>query len=209
MIVLGIDTSGRYPSAAIHRSGQTTVATTSQLRAHASALPALIEQAAAEADVRVSDVTAVAVARGPGLFTGMRVGLVTASVFGWAADVPVVGVSTLAAVAHRVHCDRPFEVALDARRREVFVQLFSADGLAASAPATTPPADLTDEVPRFVDAGAAEYGLAGELVSTVGLAADIAEVALARWEAGQAQEPATPLYLRRPDVTLPKGSAQP
>lgn len=204
MIVLGIDTSGRYPSAAISHDGRTTVATTPELRAHASALPALIEQACADAGVGIPDVTAIAVARGPGLFTGMRVGLVTASVFGWAADIPVVGVSTLVAVAHRVSCDRDFEVAIDARRREVFVQRFRADGMSVTEPTTAVPSALLDEVPRFIDSGAAEYGLAGTEISTFGLATEIVGVAMNRWQTSTAQEPATPLYLRRPDVTMPK-----
>lgn len=210
MIVLGIDTSGAAASAAIRTDRGVWSAQTDQPRAHAAALPGLIERAVAAAGVPMSDIEGVAVARGPGLFTGMRVGLVTGAVIAEALRLPVAGVSTLAAAALRVvrreHPATDFWVVLDARRREVFAQRFGAAGeplqqpraLAVGSPEIGPVAFRAREL------GA--QGVPGSDLDTSGLAAEVAELAHLRWRAGGAGEPATALYLRRPDTTAPNST---
>ena len=81
-----------------------------------------IEQLLAEARWRAGDVELVAVATGPGSFTGLRIGVTTAKVFAYAAGCQVIGVSTMSAIASRVpqHVTY-FSVILDAHRNELFV----------------------------------------------------------------------------------------
>ena len=201
MIVLGIDSSASTSSAAVVGPGGAAVFGSREPRAHARVLPGLLDDALAAAP---GPVDLVAVSRGPGLFTGMRVGLATASVFGWARGIPVVGVSTLVAVALRAVAGEqpagPFTVALDARRREVFQQAFTQQGDPLGEPAVASPAEVVAEQ-LFADAGALRLGLPAVEIDTADLAREVALVAGARARAGLAQEPATPLYLRRPDVT--------
>ncbi len=74
---------------------------------------------------RAGDVELVAVASGPGSFTGLRIGVATAKAFAYASGCPIVGVHTLSAIAARVPHDVPqFAVVLDAGRGELFVADF-------------------------------------------------------------------------------------
>ena len=170
MKVLGIDTSGMSASAAVLTASTLGIAAATEPRAHARVLPDLIVAAARDAGSDVDAVTHVAVARGPGMFTGMRVGLVAAQMYAMARGLDLAGVSTLQACAHRVLArhspDRTFAVAVDARRREVFLQAF---GPAAEpiGPVTAVPvnevsaaADALDAV-LFVDASMPDVQEAG------------------------------------------------
>lgn len=217
MIVLAVDTSGAAASAAVLGDGVAAVAESSEPRAHARVLPALIAEAAASADVPLPDVTHVAVARGPGLFTGMRVGLVTAQMFALARGLPVAGISTLAAAARRVadrhHPATRFAVLLDARRREVFAAAFDRDGSGLDEPTALPvdgvrgSGGILESIPEsaiYVEAAVALPTMSGVQLPMGGLAAEVAQLARDRWLAGLPQEPATPLYLRRPDTTAAK-----
>ena len=214
MIILAIETSGASASAAVLGEGVSGVADSPLPRAHAQVLPGLIETAAARAGVAREAVTHVAAARGPGLFTGMRVGLVTADMIGLALDLPVVGVSSLAAAARRVQQrhqpTEQFAVLLDARRREVFAQVFDPAGKPVSEPGTL----ALDEVGAaaghgmpagagtiWVDPAAAALGFPGHPLEVSGLAAEVAAVAWQRWQEGAGHEPPTPMYLRRPDTS--------
>jgi tRNA threonylcarbamoyladenosine biosynthesis protein TsaB len=207
VIVLGIDTSGSTSSAALVTAAGAWSACAEEPRSHGRVLPELIESACAQAGVALTDVTHVAVARGPGLFTGMRVGLVSAQMLAMALGLPIAGVSTLEAAAHRVVVidgpQDPFWVLIDARRREVFAQPFDPAGRPAAQPHPLPAsqAALLAEAAVFRDAGAAALGIRGHPLSCEGLAGEVAVVAAQRWRTGQPQEPATALYLRRPDVT--------
>jgi tRNA threonylcarbamoyl adenosine modification protein YeaZ len=213
MCWLGIDTSGAAASAAVVLGERTGAAATSEPRAHAAALPALIEEALDGAGLDLAHVGGIAVARGPGLFTGMRVGLAAGLAFGWARGLPVVGVSTLTAAARRAGTGRGCTVVLDARRREVFAQSFDASGEALGEPVVVRPDALVDALPAaargFPVVADAALRLPPELAAAAsdlaGLALEVALVASARAVLGEPQGPATPLYLRRPDVTVSAG----
>lgn len=217
MIILAIDTSGRAASACVRTPTGAGVAASEEARAHGRVLPALMRQAASSAGVELADITHVAAARGPGLFTGMRVGIVTAEIFALARGIPAAGVSTLHALASRVVAaerpDRPFAVLLDARRREVFAQTFEPSGAPLDEPRALAlagirgpggiSADVADDG-FFIDQAAVPYGLPGHPVRTDGLAAEVAGIARSRWRSGSVAEPLAPLYLRRPDTTAAK-----
>jgi tRNA threonylcarbamoyladenosine biosynthesis protein TsaB len=88
-----------------------------------------IEQVLEQARWRATDVQLVAVASGPGSFTGLRIGVTTAKVFAYATACQVIGVSTMAAIASRVPGDVPrLSVIVDAHRDELFVADFCRAG---------------------------------------------------------------------------------
>ena len=92
----------------------------------------------ADAGVGRHDLTAIAVGTGPGPFTGLRVGLVTARTLALVLEIPVYGVCTLDAIALEAAAGLgqpgPFVVATDARRKEVYLAAYDATGTRVSGP---------------------------------------------------------------------------
>ncbi len=129
MLLLAIDTSGPAVTAAVH-DGTAVRAERSVpgARGHAEQLAPLVELVLADAGADRHALTAVAVGVGPGPYTGLRVGLVTARVLGYALGIDVVGVCSLDAIAFeafgptvtRFGATGGLVVATDARRREVY-----------------------------------------------------------------------------------------
>lgn len=145
---------------------------------------------------------AVVVGTGPGPFTGLRVGLVTAAAMSDAYGIPAYGVCSLDALA-----DGDVVVVTDARRREVYWARYAA-GQRVDGPAVCAPADLPlVSGERLVGAGAALHAGAfdgfalGEPLHPV--MARLVERAAERLLAGAPSDPLTPLYLRRPDAVEP------
>ena len=131
MWVLGIDTAAAATGVCLSRAGGVVAADQAGGREHHSRrLVALIAAVFARADVEPGCLDRIAVVSGPGSFTGLRVGLATANGLGWALARPVIGVSSLAAVAAHYGAAAPEPVVvpvLDARRGEVFVARFERD----------------------------------------------------------------------------------
>src|SRR6476469_7494415 len=127
---------------------------------HGEQLAPLIEQALGQAGIVRQDLTAIAVGVGPGPFTGLRVGLVTARTLGFVLDVPVYGVCSLDALAlEAVETGAvavPFVVATDARRKEVYLAAYDADGSRTSGPAVDRPDAVATDAP-VVGEGALLY----------------------------------------------------
>lgn len=135
MILLAIETATDTVGAALWRDDAGVVERVHVGgRAHAELLAPSIEEVCAASGCRVADIEAVAVDVGPGLFTGLRVGVATAKALAQALSVGVLGVSSLdvlaAAAAARCPTDRPVGVAavIDARRGEVFAAAYRFDG---------------------------------------------------------------------------------
>ena len=122
MNVLAIDTATEQVAVAIGLDGEVRGSVTlAGGRRHAEQLAPAIRSLSRETGVAVSRLTAIAVGIGPGLFTGLRVGVTTAKVMAQALRIPVVGVSSLDLVAYPLrHASRMVVVVLDARRHEVF-----------------------------------------------------------------------------------------
>jgi tRNA threonylcarbamoyl adenosine modification protein YeaZ len=212
VLLLAIDTSTSAIAVALH-DGTNVVAERSTIdaRRHTEHVAPSITAVLAEAGRSASEVTAVAVGVGPGPFTGLRVGMVTAAVFGHARGIPVHGVCSLDALAHEAArggaVAGELVVATDARRKEVYWARYAVEpgrgarrltGPAVDYPATV--ADALDGAP-VVGRGALLYpDLLGPQAGPLDVsAAALAEVALAAAEAG-ASLPVEPLYLRRPDA---------
>src|SRR3954454_938690 len=142
-VLLAFDTATPQVTVALH-DGDDVVAEYSagESMRHGEMLAPGIAEVLARAGAISQDVTAVAVGGGPGPFTGLRVGLVTARTMSLALDVPVYGVCSLdilAAEAVDSGLD-DFLVATDARRKEVYVAAY-AEGRRVSGPAVVKPAD--------------------------------------------------------------------
>jgi tRNA threonylcarbamoyl adenosine modification protein YeaZ len=168
----------------------------------------LAKAALAEIDQRPADLDAVVVGLGPGPFTGLRVGIVTAAALGDGLRVPVHGVPSHDALAAAMHTDRPFLVVTDARRREVYLSEY-AGGVRVRGPEVLRPADVRSDAGAVGGAGAglvAELGL--ELLAPPRpLSAGLVSAAATALLTGAAPGPLTPLYLRRPDAVPPRPRA--
>ncbi|MFD9884921.1 tRNA (adenosine(37)-N6)-threonylcarbamoyltransferase complex dimerization subunit type 1 TsaB [Streptomyces alboflavus] len=213
MLLLALDTATPAVTVALHDGTASfgTVAESSQVdaRRHGELLLPAVDRVLAEAGLGLDAVTDVVVGVGPGPYTGLRVGLMTADTFGLALGVPVHGVCTLDGLAYAAGIeDGPFVVATDARRKEVYWARYEDARTRVSGPAVDRPADIAEQVAGLpaVGAGAALYpdtfgDVRGpEHVSAAALAALAAE----RLAAGEELLEPRPLYLRRPDAQVPK-----
>jgi tRNA threonylcarbamoyladenosine biosynthesis protein TsaB len=126
MLVLGIETSTAVSSVALGtEQGTVGAAQVSRGKGHAEFLVPAIRYIAGEADVQMRSVAGVAVGLGPGLFTGMRVGVATAKSIAQALRIPIVGIPSLDLLAYGVrYTPRLICAAVDARRGEVFTAFY-------------------------------------------------------------------------------------
>ncbi len=192
---------------------------------HAERLVPMIDAVMAKAELGFADIDRLAVTTGPGTFTGTRIGVAAARGLALATGIPVVGASSLAVMAEVAarelaprKADEDLIVAVDARRGEVYVQLFGA----TAADALSPPLLLpVEEAARLgnrkalhaVGSGAAAVAeaamragrrgtaqLAGLLPEATALAALAANIA-------PGKAPVAPLYLRPPDAKPQDGKS--
>ncbi len=130
MNMLAIDTATEACSAALSVDGQTTQQYRIAPREHSHIILPMIEQLLNDAGISVSDIDALAFARGPGSFMGVRIAAGVVQGIGFAHDIPVVPVSTLAAIAQRALSENGASrvlAALDARMHEVYWGAYQAD----------------------------------------------------------------------------------
>jgi tRNA threonylcarbamoyladenosine biosynthesis protein TsaB len=215
--ILAIDASGEACSTALWRHGAVAARRYRQMaRGHAEALMPMVLETMAEGDETLRRLDAVAVSVGPGAFTGIRIGLAAARGIGLAAAIPVIGVTTFAAVAEAVpeKSDGDLMVLLDTKRGDIFVQRFSASRSPIDLPANLTPqsfaASLTTAPVLLAGDGVALVRShlilpANDIRFSAALgpvdAVHVAAVA-ARAIANGSALPARPLYLRAPDVRL-------
>ncbi len=205
-MLLSFDTSSPTVSVAVLEGDEILAELVSEeSMRHGEQLAPLIEQALAAAGATRLDLTAIGVGVGPGPFTGLRVGLVTARTLGFVLDLPVYGVCSLDVLAVEAVAtgavDTPFVVASDARRKEVYLAAYEADATRISGPAVDKPDVVATQAP-VVGEGARLYPEAfpnavGPLRASAGW--------LGRALAGEHVEilDPDPLYLRRPDAEVP------
>ena len=224
MILLAIDTA--TPQVAVAVGDGAAVRGEVRLvggRRHAEQLAPAIRYVCEEAEVRLDQLAAIAVGIGPGLFTGLRVGVTTAKVMAQALRVPVVGVPSLDLVAYPLrHAGRLVVTVLDARRHEVFHARYrpvpggvQREGSYAVGPVRDLVADLeaTGEEVLLAGDGVARYRddladldraeQAGPAFDFPSVAA-LVELASARVEREQFEAPwdVQPMYLRESDAEL-------
>jgi tRNA threonylcarbamoyladenosine biosynthesis protein TsaB len=192
-----------------------TVASSSTVDAlrHGELLAPAIAAALAEAGCSPRDLTKIAVGVGPGPFTGLRVGLVTARTMGEVLGIEVAGVCSLDVLARQSSLQLPVAVATDARRKEIYWALY--DGPAADGsrrrlegPAVDKPAEVAHVLAGLpvIGRGAVLYGEVLGLETTDVIEYPSAEVLALGVATGTLPTVAPdPLYLRRPDVTMSGG----
>jgi tRNA threonylcarbamoyladenosine biosynthesis protein TsaB len=171
-------------------------------------LAPMIAKVLADAGASRADLTAVAVGTGPGPYTGLRVGVVTARVLGAVLGIPVHGVCSLDVIAAAVTppAGREFVVATDARRKEVYWARYAADGRRLEGPLVGPAASVPGATELAVaGAGGTLYPEAfGEILEPgYPSARTLCGIVAAEIAAGRPVLAAEPLYLRRPDAREP------
>lgn len=126
MIVLGIETATQRVGCALGGyEGVLASFHCTRGRRHAETLVPAIDFVCRNARIEMKEISAIAVDVGPGLFTGMRVGVATAKAMAHALRVPMIGLSSLDLLAFPVrHTDRLIAAVIDARRSEVFWALY-------------------------------------------------------------------------------------
>lgn len=130
MKLLALETSAKAVSAAVTEDGVLLAAGyQSTGLTHSRTLMPMVEAMLKNADLAMEDIGAVAVANGPGSFTGIRIGVAAAKGLAFAAGIPAVGVSTLEAMARGLTIwDGLIVCAMDARRGQVYNAVFDAKG---------------------------------------------------------------------------------
>jgi tRNA threonylcarbamoyladenosine biosynthesis protein TsaB len=229
VLILALDTTTRAGSVAVTRHGELiAIVEGDASRTHGERLPAEIEQALKSAQVDARTLDLLAVARGPGAFTGLRIGLAAMQGLAMVHGIPVVGVSALDALAEIAAASIAAPGALvtwmDAQRGEVFSAQFAVEGPGRGwsrqhDPVVATPSAILDALARtsagpfaFAGDGAVRYraaieaALPGSRVSatSVPLAPAIAMLGAREAAAGHAGPPHAlqPLYVRRPDAEL-------
>lgn len=224
MMLLAFDTSMAACSAAVWRPDAGVIAHrfAAMERGHAEALFPMIREVVAEAGTRFADLRAVAVTRGPGSFTGIRVGVAAARGLALATGKPAIAATSLEAIAAGAmrgltpeQAGEPFIVAMDARRGQLYCQQFAGGRAVSDAQVLTPEA-CADTLPHteciVVGSGAAALARAcgSERSVTVvrpGILPDAADLAAVCAERAPESEPLSPLYLREPDAKPQDGFA--
>lgn len=214
MLVLVVDTATPAVTAAVAEVTPTGVVVRAErvrvgARAHAESLVPQIDAVLTEVGAGPGDLAAVVAGVGPGPYTGLRVGLVTAAGLGDALAIPTYGVGSLDAVGAAAGAGRVL-AATDARRREIYWGLYT-DGVPLAEPAVGRPADVAASVAGRVDRAVGEG--ASRYADVLGLpvapepryppAWALATLAAERVLATAPSERLVPLYLRRPDATEP------
>lgn len=216
MNILALDTAQNACSVAVMRThDQSAREFEWRPRGHAEVLASMIERVMGQADMSFNQLDRVAVTVGPGSFTGLRVGIATARGIALAAEIPIIGISSLEAVAANIEQDTkqalPICVMFDARRGEVYVQLFDADVKALSEPCACAPDKVADILPTQetiaigsgVELVSQALGEAQAQMLVPSEALNVPDAAILA-KLAQNKEPqslsAEPLYLRAPDA---------
>lgn len=225
MSILAIDTASSVSSVAVASEGKLQAEVTVEAgRTHSETLLSHIEGALSFAGVERSALTGVAVSIGPGSFTGLRIGLATAKAIAYGLGIPLVGVSTLAALALAVPVPDVHTLALmDAQKGNAYAGLYEwRDGslhevrpvrVAPLAEAIAEAADRGKPVLLTGELAVKKRARLGNLPDNVTLApahlltaraSHVAWLGIARLAAGERDDPMTlePFYIRRSEAEV-------
>ncbi len=227
-VLLALDTSTPAVTVALHDGEKVVVELVRvDARRHTELVAPSVADALAEAGAERGDLSRIVVGVGPGPFTGLRIGLVTARTLGAALGIPVDGVCSLDIVAAAVEADGPFVVVTDARRREVYWAAYEPPSplimsvqqghspanrhdhgrvRRTDGPDVVRPADVATELPA-AGHGARQY--AEHFANRIDPEFPSAATLAVAYAAGAVEfVPPEPMYLRRPDA-LPPGQRKP
>ncbi|MFE5870457.1 tRNA (adenosine(37)-N6)-threonylcarbamoyltransferase complex dimerization subunit type 1 TsaB [Streptomyces roseifaciens] len=213
MLLLALDTATPAVTVALH-DGDKVIAESRQVdaRRHGELLLPAVDRVLGEAGRKLDAVTDIVVGVGPGPYTGLRVGIVTAATFGAALGVPVRGLCSLDGLAYaagQAGLEGEFVVATDARRKEVYWARYADARTRVTEPSVDRPGDLTEKLAGLtvVGAGAVLYpdsftDVRADMPEHQSAGA-LASLAAERLRTGGEFLPDQPLYLRRPDAQVP------
>jgi tRNA threonylcarbamoyladenosine biosynthesis protein TsaB len=190
--ILAFDTSAAHCAAALLFADRLILRNEPMAKGQAERLMPMLEEVLAEGGLAWADLKALAVGTGPGNFTGVRIAVAAARGLALGLGIPAVGVTRLEAVAHGL--PRPLRIIEDARRGEVYVQDFGADG-----PGLARIARAEDVEPLACTTGSAAGP--GALSPAMPIAEAIARIGAAR--AMTPQRRPAPFYLRGADAAPP------
>lgn len=128
--ILNIETATKNCSVSLAKNGQTILCReiAEQGYSHAEKLHVFIEEILKETNVSIKDLKAIAVSKGPGSYTGLRIGVSTAKGLCYALGIPLISIDTLQVLAHKVSVENGLIVPMiDARRMEVYSAVFDAN----------------------------------------------------------------------------------
>ena len=164
MLILALESSAKAASAAVARDGKLLdLEFRNDGLTHSVTLLPMAEQALRSCGLTIRDVDAVAVSRGPGSFTGIRIGVSAVKGLCWGAEKPAIGVSTLEAMAWNAEnapADSIVCCAMDARRSQVYNALFRMEN--------GRPLRLTEDRAIGLSELAEELGAAGKPIFVLG-----------------------------------------
>lgn len=233
--ILAFDCAGGACSAALLAEGRLLARRFEERRrGQAERLLPLLQETLEEAGLGWNELARLAVTRGPGSFTGVRIGLATARALALASGRPLLALDGFALLAATVRLRLPeaarrgrvLAVLIDARRADLFLQCFDAAGAPLDPALDSPRAVLPEALPALLPAGALLLAgdavaqalpfLAGHEATPLEAVVHADAAVLARLAAtlplpAPDALPPAPLYLRPPDVTLPgtAGAARP
>jgi tRNA threonylcarbamoyladenosine biosynthesis protein TsaB len=212
MLILALDTSMAACSVCVYDTDKSLAIGANQQfmdRGQAEALAPMVQEAMGLAGVRFADLDRIAVTTGPGTFTGVRIGLAMARGLGVALNIPIIGITSLVAIAaNETETNLPIVVAVDARAGEIYFASYDQSGHEVTAPVVIALTDARKLIPSHP-------------VKMLGTAADLLLNGLGnhrhqRSDAGDLpiaenfvrlaanmpapKLPPEPLYLRAPDV---------
>lgn len=223
MATLTIDTSARIGVGVVEHDGDVrAIRVREEHRQHAELVAPTIREVLADAGLTTADLDAVVVGTGPAPYTGLRVGIVSGQTMALSLGLPCYGVCSLDAIAATTAADLACDlgttivVATDARRREVYVRHYRVVDASSAVrtveavgePEVLDPIVAAEQVPSgavIAGEGAVLYPEVLPLTDGAAVVVDpgaLGRLALRRRAAGEPM-PATPLYLRRPDITMP------
>jgi tRNA threonylcarbamoyladenosine biosynthesis protein TsaB len=221
VLVLSLDTTTRGGSAALVEDGRVRAERIGdEALTHGQRLPADLMRLLENAGVSLSDLNLLAVAAGPGSFTGLRVGIAAMQGLAFAADLRIVPVSALDALVRAgAGGNAPVAAWMDAQRGQVYAALYSPRGDVIIEPSSLPPEETLDGWSRrglpgvvtFVGDGAVRYaeiirrrlGSSGTVAPEVPpLAGIIGQIAHEHPERAVTPHAVVPIYVRRPDAEL-------
>ena len=206
-MLLAFDTATPLVTVALHDGTDVVAEESAEHRMrHGEQLAPLVDEVMSRAGIGRRDLTAIGVGVGPGPFTGLRVGLVTARTLGFVLEIPVHGLCTLdviavEAVATGSTIEGAFVVATDARRKEVYLASYDETGRRVEGPTVVRPHDAATDLPVAGEGArlypdAFPHPVEPSRPSAGWLARALAE------ERAELLDP-EPLYLRRPDADAP------
>ena len=215
-LLLAVDTSSPVVSAALVAVDAKAVEVVasrdvSAANRHGELLSTLIDQVFHEAKIRAGDLDAVAAGLGPGPFTGLRVGVVTALSMADALNIPAYGACSLDAIAHEQRAGGDFLVCTDARRKQVYWARYDSAGRRTDGPDIATAASLASRFAGDVDSviGAGTVLFADDFAGfrarsdAAVTAGALAQLVAPRVLAYASPDDMEPMYLRRPDAAPP------